>query len=258
VSGARVDVLDASKSFDPENPVLQSISFSLDPGSILAIVARSGAGKSTLLRLIAGLESVDSGAIRIDQVPVTAPLDRIGYLVQDYAHSLFPWLSVRKNLEIAMHDLAVSRGEKQRSIQSVLSTVKLEGIEAMFPWQLSGGMQQRVALARALLRKPRLLLLDEPFASVDALVRFELEDLTARIVEENDITAILVTHDIDEAIYMADRVIVLGSSPATLHEEFTISLPRPRNQLSTRKEKEFGRLRDAIFLSLESTMKGHT
>jgi NitT/TauT family transport system ATP-binding protein len=159
---------------------------------------------------------------------------------------LFPWLTVNRNVAVPLKVAGVAKKEREARIQEVLHAVGLGDVGKSYPWQLSGGMQQRVAIARALAHQPDMLLMDEPFASVDAQTRFDLEDLILRVRHELDITVVLVTHDIDEAVYLADRVVVLTGAPSTVAEIVDVPLDRPRNQLSTRSSQTFGQLRSHL------------
>ena len=235
-----------------ESTVLQNLSFEVASGEVLAICGLSGVGKSTLLRIIAGLIPATSGEVIINGEIVSKPPERIGFVTQDYSRSLFPWLNVARNVALPFKGHAVPKLEQTERVKQALISVGLGEASTYYPWQLSGGMQQRVAIARALVMKPRLLLLDEPFASVDAHVRLELEDLVARLVEENSITTILVTHDVDEAVYLSDRAITLTGTPATVGMELDIDLPHPRVQVLTRADAQFSQLRNQLYLGLRS------
>lgn len=248
--GSRVELGAVVKSFSNAEPVVCGINLTIVPGEFVALVGKSGTGKTTILRMIAGLESPTEGQILIDGNIVSQPSAGLGYLVQDYSHALFPWLRIERNLRLALLSTSIPKPEWPHRTSDVLGQVGLEDHERHFPWQLSGGMQQRVALARALIREPRLLLLDEPFASVDAMIRLELEDLTRHLVRELGITALLVTHDIDEAVYMADRVITLGGKPSTICSDTAIPLGENRSHAETRASPTFVSLRRQVHDSL--------
>lgn len=248
--GSKVEVRAVAKSFDNTEPVVRGLNLSIVPGEVVALVGKSGTGKTTILRMIAGLESPTAGQILIDGNVVVQPSAGLGYLVQDYSHALFPWLRVEGNLRLALLSTSIPTPEWPHRISDVLNKVGLGGTERHFPWQLSGGMQQRVALARALVREPKLLLLDEPFASVDAMIRLELEDLTSHLVRGLGITALLVTHDIDEAVYMADRVITLGGNPSTICSDTAIPFGENRSHAETRASPAFVSLRIQVYESL--------
>ncbi|GAA2337513.1 ABC transporter ATP-binding protein [Saccharopolyspora halophila] len=226
---------------------ISELNFSVDSGELACIVGPSGCGKSTLLRSISGLIKPTSGDVRLhgDDVKGEVPRD-LAVVFQDYSRSLFPWLSVRANVEFPLRSRDLSKSERRARADEVLEWVGLAGAAKKYPWQLSGGMQQRVSIARALACRPALLLMDEPFASVDAQTRFELEDLLLRVRKQFDSTVLLVTHDIDESIYLADRVFVLSKSPATVVKDLEIPLGEDRDQISTRESETFVHLRSEV------------
>ena len=220
-------------------PALDEVSFQVRGGEFVAIVGPSGSGKTTLLRCIAGLAVPTSGAVRVGgQLVVEVPKE-LAIVFQDYGRSLFPWMSVRDNVDMPLRRLALATAERERRITSSLAEVGLAEAAAMFPWQLSGGMQQRVAIARALAYQPQILLMDEPFASVDAQTRADLQDLALEVWRGHGSTVLFVTHDIDESVYLADRVIILSEPPARVEAEIPIDLPRPRDQIETRASTGF-------------------
>ena len=227
--------------------VLRDISFSLLEGEFASIVGPSGVGKTTLLRLLTGLMQPTSGTIRINGEVVTSPPPGLAVVLQDYTRSLMPWLSVEKNISLPLKRLGLTKAEIAETIESVLTEVGLSGNQKNYPWQLSGGMQQRVAIARAIAVRPQLLIMDEPFASVDAQTRFDLEDLVLKVRDDFKITTAMVTHDIDEAVYLSDKVVVLYGSPANVKEIVKVDLPYPRNQVSSRGREEFAELRTKIY-----------
>jgi NitT/TauT family transport system ATP-binding protein len=245
----RVDEL--RKRYADDGPlVCDGLTFSIDQGDFVAIVGPSGCGKSTLLRMLCGLLPPTAGEVRLRDKKIVAPPPEMALVFQDYTRSLYPWLSVEKNVRFPLakrRDL--SKEEKATRVAEAIRTVGLEGFEGYHPGQLSGGMQQRVAIARALAFRPRILLLDEPFASVDALTKEGLEDTLLEVQEQfadSGMTMLLVTHDIDEAIYLADRILVLSKPPCAVAEELTVDLPGPRNQVETRSLPEFLRIRAHI------------
>ena len=214
-----------------------SVSFSVREGEFVAIVGPSGCGKTTLLRTIAGLLKPSRGEVNFEGRTYRKVPDGFGIVFQEYNRSLFPWLSVRRNIEFGLQALPKQK-RTERAVEA-LRRVHLTGVEDQYPWQLSGGMQQRVAIARALATHPRVLLMDEPFASVDAQTRINLELMTAEISAELGLTTLLITHDIDEAIFLADRVFVLSARPSHVLHEVIVDLPRPRDELATKADPRF-------------------
>ncbi|MFJ8914116.1 ABC transporter ATP-binding protein [Amycolatopsis sp. NPDC102389] len=225
---------------------VNDLSFTVEAGQLASIVGPSGCGKSTLLRCIAGLIKPTSGRVSLHGDDVSGVPEDLAVVFQDYSRSLFPWLSVAKNVEFPLRWRNLSRSERRTRAQEALESVGLSGVGSKFPWQLSGGMQQRVSIARALASRPALLLMDEPFASVDAQTRFELEDLTRRVQRENGSTVLVVTHDIDESVYLSDRVLVLSKSPAKIVADLPVGLPAERDQITTRESAEFVTLRGEV------------
>lgn len=212
-------------------PVLDNISLTIRPGEFVSIVGASGCGKSTLLRLIIGLEADYQGEILLDgQRIVGTSLDR-GIVFQE--HRLFPWLTVEQNVAIGVLNAPGSQAAKKESVQEHIALVGLKGFETAYPHQLSGGMSQRVAIARALVNRPEVLLLDEPFGALDALTRGHLQRELERIWQAEGITAILVTHDVDEAVYLGDRVVVMQPRPGRIKRIVDVPLARPRDRAST-------------------------
>lgn len=221
-----------------QTPVVADVTFAVQRGEFVSIVGRSGAGKSTLLRCMAGLQRPTRGQVEIEGRRIDGPPAQLALVFQDYSRSLLPWMSVRANVELPLRD-RVPRPEREARAARALGSVGLEGTERRYPWQLSGGMQQRVAIARALAYEPTVLLMDEPFAAVDAQTRADLEDLVIGIQRDFNLTAVFVTHDIDEAVYLADRVIVLSGAPTTVDEIVSIPLGRVRDQLETKSQPAF-------------------
>jgi len=208
-------------------PVLEMISVSLKAGELVSLVGPSGCGKSTLLRLAAGLDFPDSGELLVDEEPIAGPSAERGLVFQD--PNLFPWLTVRRNIEVGL----AARGVLQQKRGEVKEFMRLVGLEAFadaYPHHLSGGMAQRVALARALINHPKVLLLDEPLGALDAFTRMRMQDEVLRLWQNRRTTMLLVTHDIDEAIYMSDRIIILTQRPGTIEQIIPIALDRPRDR----------------------------
>jgi NitT/TauT family transport system ATP-binding protein len=229
-----------------ERLALADVTFEVARGEFACVVGPSGAGKTTLLRCLAGLAMPTSGTVEFEGAPLRGVPAGVGVVFQDYGRSLFPWLTVRGNVDLALKARGVRRDARPARIAEVLASVGLADVGRSYPWQLSGGMQQRVAIARALACRPDLLLMDEPFASVDAQTRFGLEDLILRVRDEFGVTVVFVTHDIDEAVYLADRVIVLSAAPGVVSEVIDIALPRPRDQVATKRDETFAAYREHL------------
>jgi NitT/TauT family transport system ATP-binding protein len=218
---------------------IANISFSVSPGEFLCIVGPSGSGKTTLLQLLAGLLLPSKGQVRLAGVPLTQPQPEISIVFQK--PNLMPWRTVLDNVLLPLQIQGIANGEAQRRGQEVLALVGLSEFALAHPKQLSGGMEQRVAVARALIQEPQILLLDEPFGALDALTRERLNLELLRLWQNRNLTAVMVTHNIHEAVFLADRVLVLSPRPATLAAEFVINLPRPRPK-GVEYSEEFGHL----------------
>jgi NitT/TauT family transport system ATP-binding protein len=226
-------------TYGPGQAAVGDVSFNVSAGEIVSIVGPSGCGKTTLLKALAGLVTPTGGDIRFQGKPVRGVPPGLAMVFQEYSRSLFGWTTVRANVELPLVYQTTDAAERSARVSDSLEAVGLAGFEDRYPWQLSGGMQQRVAIARALAYQPKLLLMDEPFASVDAQTRADLEDLAAAVRDRFDITIVLVTHDIDEAVYLSDRVVVLSAAPSTVLAQIGIALPRPRDQISTKACEQF-------------------
>jgi NitT/TauT family transport system ATP-binding protein len=230
---------------------LEDFTLSVNTGEFVSIVGPSGCGKSTLLDLLAGLDLPTGGAVYLDGDKVTKPDQRIGIVLQGYA--LFPWRTVKKNIEFGLEIKEVDKKERHRIAQYYIELVGLKGFEDHYPHELSGGMKQRVAIARALAYDPEVLLMDEPFAAVDAQTRETLQEELLRIWSETGKTIIFITHSIDEAIFLSDRVAVMSANPGTLQREIEVDIPRPRS--NDRATPRFGALRHEIWELLQTPDK---
>jgi len=229
---------------------LKDFNLKVNKGEFVAIVGPSGCGKSTLLDILAGLAKPTSGEILIDGKKITGPaLDR-GIVLQGYA--LFPWRTVRQNVEFGLEIKKIPKKERKETSARFINLVGLDGFADHFPHELSGGMKQRVAIARALAYDPEVLLMDEPFAAVDAQTRETLQDELLRIWEETGKTIVFVTHSIEEAVFLADRVAVLATNPGSVKEVLDIDLPRPRHNSDIRSSAEFGWVRHKVWELLQN------
>lgn len=225
------------------NMAIDTVSFDVAHGEFVCIVGPSGAGKTTLLRCISGLAAPTTGTVSFEGELLSEVPEQLGLVFQDYGRSLYPWLTNARNVALPLGARKVPKAQRAARVAEALTSVGLGHVGKKYPWQLSGGMQQRVAIARALSYHPELLLMDEPFASVDAQTRFDLEDLILKVRRELGITVLLVTHDIDEAIYLSDRIVVLSGNPAVVKEIVDVPLGAERSQLETRSSDEFLALR---------------
>jgi NitT/TauT family transport system ATP-binding protein len=226
---------------------LEDVSFSVEDGEFVCVVGPSGCGKTTLLKCIAGLMRPTRGEILLRGKRVVDPPEELALVFQDYSRSLMPWSTVRSNVLLPLRHKKLSAKQRKELVEESLESVGLTRFIDHYPWQLSGGMQQRVAIARALAYQPSVLLMDEPFASVDAQTRGDLEDLVLRVREQYGITVLFVTHDIDESVYLADRVVVLTHSPTKVKEIVPVDLPRPRDQIATKELADFVNLRGHVY-----------
>lgn len=244
---------DISFSYPNGHRVFSSFSLNARPGEFVAILGPSGCGKTTLLNLLSGFVQPQSGRITINQTAVRPERSELGYVFQ--APQLFPWLSALENVRFGLRMSACSDESQQRA--QALQYLRLVGLESAahrLPHQLSGGMQQRVSLARTLALEPSVLLMDEPFAALDAISRNSMNEETLRIWAELGQTVLFITHDIDEAVFLADRVIVLNIAPGGIHSELEIQLPRPRSNLKTRRLPAFLDYRNELMTRIAEVM----
>ncbi len=247
------------KVYDAHGRRVESIAdltFTVGPGELVCMVGPSGCGKTTLLRCMAGLLAPTAGVIRVQGTPVTGPPPSLAVVFQEYARSLFPWLRVRDNVELPLRAQRMDKVRRRALADEALAAVGLTGTDSAYPWQLSGGMQQRVAIARAIAYQPSVLLMDEPFAAVDAQTRADLEDLIREVWCQLGVTLLFVTPDIDEAVYLGQRVIVLSGAPTSVAEDVIIDLPEARDQLTTRAHPRFAELRSQLFAQVQRSKRG--
>ncbi len=251
---ALLDVAQVQKTYTGQGRTVEAVrdlTFSVGNGELVCIVGPSGAGKTTLLKVIAGLLEPTSGSVVLDGTPVTGPPPSMAVVFQEYGRSLFPWMTVEGNVELPLKQKKLARERRAELVRDALEAVGLSEAHAAYPWQLSGGMQQRVAIARAVAYQPQVLLMDEPFAAVDAQTRADLEDLIRSLWHKLGVTILFVTHDIDESVYLGERVLVLSSSPTVIMEDLTIDLPDERNQLDTRSSPRFAELRHHVYEQIQ-------
>src|SRR6478672_6320293 len=235
---------------------VRNLTFDLRAGELACLVGPSGSGKTTLLKCISGLMAPTEGEVLLDGKRVSGPPKKMAVVFQEYGRSLFPWMRVRENVELPLKNQGVPKAERDRLVDEALEAVGLAHVPRSYPWQLSGGMQQRVAIARAIAYQPEVLLMDEPFAAVDAQTRADLEDLVRRLWRQRGITVLFVTHDIDEAVYLGERVIVLSASPTVVQEQLKVDLPDDRDQLHTRVAPRFAELRTHVYEQIQAAKRG--
>ncbi len=227
--------------------ILESINLSVRKGEFVCIVGSSGSGKTTLLRVLAGLARADEGKVLFEGAEISGPSCDRAIIFQDYSKALLPWRTVRGNVALSLEARNVPAVEQDAIIDKLLGRMGLSKAKDQFPSQLSGGMQQRVQIARCLAQDPKLLLMDEPFGALDAMTRQTLQDEILQLVADKHIATVFITHDLEEAIYLGDRVVMLGGSPASVIESMEIDLPRLRNQLTTREDSRFLGYRHRLF-----------
>jgi NitT/TauT family transport system ATP-binding protein len=249
-----LDVAGLNKTYDGKGrtvEALRDLTFSVADGELVCLVGPSGCGKTTLLKCIAGLLAPTGGTVRLGGQDVTGPPPGMAVVFQEYGRSLFPWMRVRENVDLPLRSRKVAKAERASRVDDALAAVGLADAHDAYPWQLSGGMQQRVAIARAVASQPSVLLMDEPFAAVDAQTRADLEDLVRDLWHRLGVTILFVTHDIDEAVYLGQRVLMLSASPTVVREDLAIDLPDARDQLTTRSSPRFTELRARVYAQIQ-------
>ncbi|MPZ62895.1 MAG: ATP-binding cassette domain-containing protein [Propionibacteriales bacterium] len=235
---------------------LRDLTFTLQEGELACLVGPSGCGKTTLLKCVSGLLAPTAGEVRLAGEPVHEPPEGMAMVFQEYGRSLFPWMTNAQNVELPLKERNVPKEERRLLVAETLASVGLEDVSSAYPWQLSGGMQQRVAIARAVAYQPKVLLMDEPFAAVDAQTRADLEDLLRGLWQRLGVTILFVTHDIDEAVYLGGRVIVLTNAPTVVQDDVAVDLPDERDQVSTRALPLFTELRSRIYEEIQRAKSG--
>ena len=240
-----------SKTYADGTEALRDIRLDIEAGEIVALVGGSGCGKTTLMRLISGLDTASAGSIAVDGDVITAPHPAVGVVFQE--PRLLPWLSVADNIAFGLHHLP--QAERAQAADAALERVGLAGYGQRWPRELSGGQQQRVSIARALVPKPKVLLLDEPFSALDAFTRASLHEHLLTLWEASRPTVVIVTHDVDEAIRLADRVVVMRPKPGRIFEVVSVAAPRPRDPLGLPYEKAKRRVLNALDRSLQNELK---
>jgi NitT/TauT family transport system ATP-binding protein len=236
---------------DGPRPVLRDVSFEVRTGEVIGIVGRSGTGKTTLLRVLGGLLDASSGTVVFDGDVVRRPPTGAVMVFQDYGNALLPWRTVARNAGLGLEG-RVERDERHRRVAEALSMVGLSDRGSDYPWQLSGGMAQRVQIARALTLEPKVLLMDEPFGALDAITKASLQDVLLSVQQETAATVVFITHDLDEAIYLSDRVLVISGSPGRITMAVDTELPRPRDQLATRELPHYLQVRHLLGQALRA------
>ncbi|MGW3498720.1 ABC transporter ATP-binding protein [Streptomyces sp. NPDC001020] len=235
---------------------VRELTFTVDTGELVCLVGPSGCGKTTLLKCVGGLLAPTAGEVVLAGRRVTGPPPGTAFVFQEYGRSLFPWMRVGANVELPLKQKNLNRSRRRELVADALAAVGLADTAGAYPWQLSGGMQQRVAIARALAYEPDVLLMDEPFAAVDAQTRADLENLVRRLWQERGVTVLFVTHDIDEAVYLGQRVIVLSASPTVVQEQLKVDLPDERDQVHTRVAPRFAELRTHVYEQIQAAKRG--
>ena len=245
--GAPLIAFHGVSHFFGERPVLQDINLTIGKSEFVCMVGPSGCGKTTMLRMVGGLQAPAVGEVTFAGKRVGGPAQEISFMFQDYSKALLPWRTAAGNVSLALEANGVPATQRAERIKDLLGKVGLAGHAEHFPAQLSGGMQQRVQIARCLAQEPSVLLMDEPFGALDAMTRQALQDEILRIIQSSRTTVVFVTHDLEEAIYLGDRVVALYPNPGRIAQVFEVELPKPRNQLTTRESPAFLRLRRALF-----------
>ncbi len=233
--------------------ILTNITLDVRPGEFICVMGPSGCGKTTLLRVVAGLVQASAGKLSLSGKPVQGPSRKVSVVFQDYGRALLPWRDAAGNVALALEATGMPRAEQRPLIEALLAKVGLKDHAHKFPGQLSGGMQQRLQIARCLAQDPEILLMDEPFGALDAMTRQQLQDEVLALAAERNTTVFFVTHDLEEALYLGDRVVALLPNPGRLARIVDVPLARPRNQLTTREHPDFLAMRRDLFDMMHET-----
>jgi NitT/TauT family transport system ATP-binding protein len=244
-SDVRVTLVGAAGAVD----ILERVDLTVRPGEFVSLLGPSGSGKTTLLRVLGGLQGISGGEVRCNGTSVSGPAAGVVTVFQDYSNSLLPWRSVRRNVALGI-EADSSKAECHERVEAALAMVNLQQSAEEYPWRLSGGMQQRVQIARALAMRPSVLLMDEPFGALDAMTKASLQDQLQRVQEATETTIVFVTHDVEEAVYLSDRGIVLKGKPASIGLSLDVPLDRPRNQITTKERPDYLHLRHQVYAAL--------
>lgn len=255
-----LSVRDLKKVFQTDGgdvEAIRNLTLDLPQGELACLVGPSGSGKTTLLKCISGLLAPTAGEVALHGRRITGPPKSMAVVFQEYGRSLFPWMRVAENVELPLKNQGMAKAKRRALVDEALQAVGLDHVPRSYPWQLSGGMQQRVAIARAVAYQPEILLMDEPFAAVDAQTRADLEDLVRGVWKRLGISILFVTHDIDESVYLGERVIILSNSPTVVQQDLIVDLPDERDQLETRSSQRFIELRHFVYEQIQLAKKGH-
>ena len=254
-----LEIRDVGKTYgsgEKATQALRRVTFGVGEGEFVCVVGPSGCGKTTLIKCIAGLMRPTTGEVLLNGTSITAPPEAMAVVFQEYNRSLMPWMSVRNNVLLPLRHKPLAKAERTTLVEESLAAVGLTRFIDHYPWQLSGGMQQRVAIARALAYQPSILLMDEPFASVDAQTRGDLEDLVLKVHADFGMTILFVTHDIDESVYLSNRIVVLSPAPTEVKEIVVVELPTVRDQIVTKELPDFAHLRAYVYRLIKREQAG--
>ncbi|HTT28950.1 MAG TPA: ABC transporter ATP-binding protein [Solirubrobacteraceae bacterium] len=239
------DVAVTLQSERAERQILEGVTFRVREGEVVGVVGPSGTGKTTLLRVLSGLIRQSAGTVLLDRKPVLAPTQEAVTVFQDYSSALLPWRTVERNVALPLEG-RTTKSERRQRVLRALEIVGLADRVDEYPWRLSGGMQQRVQIARALVLEPRVLLMDEPFGALDAITKGSLHDQLLDVQAKTGATIVFITHDVEEAVYLSDRVMVIHGAPGQIVHEVHTELPRPRDQIATRDLPRYNAVRHEL------------